>query len=387
MSVSLSNRSVNRASTDAAIGLPLYYSPSYTLSGHSFDTTRKSAWVADSLHVRPIPGVRLLEPEPLTTEQLAAVHDPAYVEAVHTGEPRYLAESQGFSWDAGLWQMVSASNGGAVAAALAALESKAVAGSLSSGLHHAKRGHGDGFCTFNGLALAARSAQGKGARRILIIDLDAHCGGGTFELLGDDPHVRQLDVAVSSYDRYAAQAGWTLDLVDDAGDYLPTITRRLDELKAGGDRFDLVLYNAGMDPFERSTVGGLDGITAQIIVEREQLVFNWCRVQSAPVAFVLAGGYAHGEAGQAELVDLHRSTITEAARALSLMRRTPYESCRHCGELMEPVRIVYGYPTAETGERASRGEFVLGGCVVSPGQPAWACPKCRHPLKGSQPEL
>ncbi|MDP2769724.1 MAG: amidohydrolase family protein, partial [Giesbergeria sp.] len=56
---------------------------------------------------------------------------------------------------------VCASNGGAVAAALAAI-AEGVAGSLSSGLHHAARGRGAGFCTFNGLALGVRAARAAG---------------------------------------------------------------------------------------------------------------------------------------------------------------------------------------------------------------------------------
>ena len=72
---------------------------------------------------------------------VAAVHDPGYVRAVQTGEPRSLAESQGFDWDPGVWPMALATNGGVVAAALAAL-ADGVAGSLSSGLHHARRGSG-----------------------------------------------------------------------------------------------------------------------------------------------------------------------------------------------------------------------------------------------------
>ena len=74
--------------------------------------------------------------------------------------------------------MVLSSNGGAVAAGLAALE-HGVAGSLSSGLHHARREKGAGFCTFNGLVIAAREALTAGARSVLILDFDAHCGGGT----------------------------------------------------------------------------------------------------------------------------------------------------------------------------------------------------------------
>ena len=70
------------------------------------------------------------------------------------------------------------------------------AGALASGLHHARRSHGAGFCTFNGLALATIAAIDAGARRVLVLDLDAHCGGGTDELVGRNPKVRILDVAV-----------------------------------------------------------------------------------------------------------------------------------------------------------------------------------------------
>jgi acetoin utilization deacetylase AcuC-like enzyme len=295
--------------------VPVFYSPAYTLAGHAFDTTRKAAWVADSLRDRPIPGVRLAEPGPLTGEQVAQVHDPKYVEAVRTGEPRHLAESQGFGWDPGLWQMVLASNGGAVAAARAAMESRMVAGSLSSGLHHARRGRGAGFCTFNGLALAVRAAQSAGAKRILIIDLDAHCGGGTHELLGTDRGVSQLDVAVNGFDFYSPAGDWTLDLIGHPADYLTTIDTRLAQREAGRSELDLVLYNAGMDPYEGCDIGGLDGIDADTLVQRERLVFEWCRAGSVPVAFVLAGGYASDAAGQAELVQLHRATLEAAAAA------------------------------------------------------------------------
>ncbi|OWK36056.1 hypothetical protein [Fimbriiglobus ruber] len=98
----------------------IFYSPNYVGSGYVFDTTRKAQWVADSLAESPIPNIELIEPAPLTREVLAAVHHPDYIRAVETGVPRQLAESQGFDWDAGLWPMVLASNGGAVAAALAA---------------------------------------------------------------------------------------------------------------------------------------------------------------------------------------------------------------------------------------------------------------------------
>jgi acetoin utilization deacetylase AcuC-like enzyme len=290
----------------------LFYSPAYVLAGYAFDTTRKSGWIAESLAQDPIPGVEIAAPTALTAAEVEAIHAPAYVAAVRTGQPRALAESQGFQWDGGLWPMVLASNGGAVAAARAALEA-GVAGSLSSGLHHARRDRGAGYCTFNGLVLAARAARAAGAQRILILDLDAHCGGGTYALIGADPDVWHLDVAVHPFDAYDPGARATLDLVTRAADYLPAIRARLADLAAQGPAFDLCLYNAGMDPYAGCPNGGLPGISEDILADRERLVFAWCRERRIPIAFVLAGGYIGNRLPAAGLVALHRLTIAATA--------------------------------------------------------------------------
>src|SRR5512134_2855860 len=46
--------------------LVIYYSDAYTAAAYGFDTTRKSAWIAESLVERPIAGVEIAEPELLT---------------------------------------------------------------------------------------------------------------------------------------------------------------------------------------------------------------------------------------------------------------------------------------------------------------------------------
>ena len=237
------------------------------------------------------------------------MHDPLYVRAVRSGDDPRRVGSAGFVWDPALWTSVCASNGGAVAAALAALGSGANAGSLSCGLHHARRDRGHGFCTFNGLALAARAAIDEGARRILILDLDAHFGGGTASIVSGWPEVTQIDVAVSSFDRYTPSDRQTARLVSSPDDYLPAI----DELLVRAtDPWDLVLYNAGMDPHQHSDIGGLRGITTETLAERERIVFDWARHRAAPVAFVLAGGYSGERLSRESLAALHRLTIAAA---------------------------------------------------------------------------
>ena len=292
----------------------VFYSPDYVGSGHAFDTTRKARWIANSLAESPIPGIELAEPEPLTWQQVADVHDLGYVRAVQTGVPRDLAESQGFRWDAGLWSMVLASNGGAVAAARAALE-HGTAGSLSSGLHHARHGSGAGFCTFNGLVIAAQAALTAGARSVLILDLDAHCGGGTASLIAPDPRIRQVDVSVSDYDEYPSSEQARQATVETSSEYLSTVGRMLEEVGRSGHEFDLCLYNAGMDPFENSSIGALPGMTHQTLADREAMVFEWCAGRRLPIAFVVAGGYVGPGLDEHGLVFLHRLTLAAASRS------------------------------------------------------------------------
>jgi acetoin utilization deacetylase AcuC-like enzyme len=265
----------------------VYYSSAYVAAEHEFDTTRKSAWIARSLGDQPIPGVQLVEPVPLGEAELQIVHSAEYVSAVRCGQPEALAESSGIRWDPEVWRAVCASNGGAVAAAVLAFQTRRHTGSLSSGLHHATARRGSGYCTFNGLALAARSVHDAGAQSVLILDLDAR---------------------LSALDR----------------------------------RFDLVLYNAGVDPHQACEIGGLRGVTFSVLAERERLVFEWARTHDTPVAFVLAGGYTGPAFLAQDVVRQHRLTI--AAAALS--------NAGHTLETAAIQDLAHGGPHPET-ERAS----------------------------------
>ena len=57
------------------------------------------------------------------------------------------------------------------------------------------------------------------------------------------------------------------------------------------------------------------------------------------------------------------------------MTRRTTSKCPECGE--RAVRpILYGMPTPEAFEAAERGEFILGGCCISPGQANKSCTAC-----------
>ena len=292
----------------------LYWSDEYIITAEAFDTTRKSGWIIESLRSSPIDRINILCPAPLSREQLALVHDPRYIQAVQNGHPRSLASSQGFRWDPGLWSMACAHTSGMVAAAQDAWRNRTNAGSLSSGQHHAGHDYGAGFCTFNGIALAAKTVLQAGAERVLIIDLDAHCGGGTWSLIAGNNQVRQLDIAVNPFDSYAPHWLSTFDYIERARDYLPTLEKRLNNLTAGNTHFDICIYYAGMDPYEQCYIGGLPGITLDLLRKREEMVFDWCKVQEIPVAFGIGGGYINPQFPDKELVALHRLTLSADPR-------------------------------------------------------------------------
>jgi len=289
--------------------VPVFYSSSYSIAG-GFATVGKSSVVARLLRDEPIDGIDLREPRPATAADVARVHDPDYVARVVSGERGQFTEH-----GSEFVVSVMASTGGVVAAVEAALSTRGCAGSLSSGLHHARHDRDSGYCTFNGLVIGARRAIDLGAQRVLILDFDAHCGGGTASLierlrLDGITGIEQVDVSVSTFDHYPSSA-WAVCWIADGRNYLGTIDEALD-LVIDPSSIDLVIYNAGMDAHENA--GGAPGVTTEVIRQREARVFEWATRHGCPVAWVLAGGYSSARFPVDEVARLHRITAEQAAR-------------------------------------------------------------------------
>ena len=289
---------------------PIFYNDSYVVSGRGLETVRKADEVAKRI-LEQFPDIKLVSPEPATVEQLLLAHTAEYIEAFLSGEPYDVASAALGEWSEEVVASVLASTGGVIAAALTALES-GKAGSLSSGLHHAKSDHGAGFCTINGLAIAALVALQNGAKSIGILDIDAHCGGGTFEILGDNPLIRIGDVSTNGYDTWrSGQERHKLEITTDPDTYLDVVAEMLEHIGS----VDLLLLNAGMDPAEGGSAGSTRGFTSELLEQRELLVAEWCERTNTPVAFVLAGGYVGSNLTLGGVADLHMHTVAAIAGA------------------------------------------------------------------------
>jgi hypothetical protein len=53
------------------------------------------------------------------------------------------------------------------------------------------------------------------------------------------------------------------------------------------------------------------------------------------------------------------------------------KNCPLCGS-SKFVGILYGRPTSAGMDAVERGELILGGCIIMPGQPDWKCTTCGH---------
>ena len=75
---------------------------------------------------------------------------------------------------------------------------------------------------------------------------------------------------------------------------------------------DFLIYNAGMDTYEKA--GGLKGITRAIIKARESRVVAWAKARRIPMIFALAGGYKWGGLSLEQIAELHLETIKAVAQ-------------------------------------------------------------------------
>jgi acetoin utilization deacetylase AcuC-like enzyme len=265
----------------------------------------KFALVAEAIR-REMPEVEIVPPDPVGEVDLVRVHTREYVDAVRTGEPRGLAESQKFPWSPQLFPSVCLTNGGVLAAAREALRSGSAA-AIASGFHHACADHGEGFCTFNGLVVALEALRNEGLiERAAVLDLDLHYGNGTASLAADRPWMRALSIYGNDYwnnipyrdvrvrHHEDGPNHVSVPMIpsggSDRGVLLEALEKNLGWLVEEA-RPDLLLYQAGADPLRDDPYSPLD-LSHDDLKERDRLVFEFAKKHSLPVAWVLAGGYS-----------------------------------------------------------------------------------------------
>jgi len=297
--------------------LRIFYSDPIALplpEGHRFPADKYTLLRQNMIQAGLTLSNELILSKPASVDQLLLAHHPDYIEKVLNGK---LTEKEtrriGFPWSLQLVERSRRSVGGTIAACRAALED-GLSANLGGGTHHAYPDHGEGYCVFNDVAIAARAMQAESsARRIVILDCDVHQGNGTAAIFAGDSTVFTFSIhGEKNFPFHKEQSDIDIALPDGSGDeiYLealhPGIQSAIDLAYA-----DLAVYIAGADPFAGDRLGRL-ALTKAGLDERDRQVLNACQRAGLPVAIVLGGGYARKIE---DIIDIHLQTIRLAVES------------------------------------------------------------------------
>lgn len=284
------------------------------IGAHVFPTEKYEATYRALVASRDIDAGADLSPPPATRALLQLAHEPAYLDDLEAlrWTPRTQYSELPLSRE--IVDAFALGASGTTLAARLALEHRAAA-HLGGGLHHAYAGHAEGFCYLNDLAVAARAMLAERlVQRIAIVDLDVHQGNGTAHIFRDEPAVFTLSVHQENNYPVPKESGdLDIGLADGTGDeaYMAALAPALGRVWAFGPQ--LVLYQAGADPFHDDQLGGL-ALSFAGLEARDRAVIEGCARRGIAVATTLGGGYAR------RLEDTVRIHATTSRIALALAR-------------------------------------------------------------------
>lgn len=235
--------------------------------------------------------VSVVAPVPATIEQLSLAHDAQYVRDV-------LASRRANGFGNRLPEVAATlpyTSGAMIGAARSAIVGGKVAVAPVSGFHHACHSEAGGFCTFNGLVVAAQVVRQEGlANRVGILDCDQHYGNGTDEIIGR----LELDwIHHLSIGEHWCRSGQASRFLSD-----------LEGMVTAFGGCELLLYQAGADPHVDDPLGGW--LTTAQLRRRDRIVFETCRGMGLPIAWNLAGGY---QEPFERVLEIHDNTFAECA--------------------------------------------------------------------------
>jgi acetoin utilization deacetylase AcuC-like enzyme len=177
-----------------------------------------------------------------------------------------------------------------------------IASNLAGGTHHAHPTMGAGYTILNDLAVAANFLTDeelnlgsiRGINRVLVVDCDVHQGDGTakFEKLKQNGRLSTLSIhCASNYPRLKAHSTYDVGVADGIEDdeYIEILQESVNKAISEVDP-DFVLYDAGVDIYEKDKLGRLK-VSESGIRQRDRWVLERCVGSQIPVAAVIGGGY------------------------------------------------------------------------------------------------
>jgi acetoin utilization deacetylase AcuC-like enzyme len=298
------------------MALHLWSSAAYAMplpDGHRFPMPKYALLRDAVLAAGLVVPERLHDPGRIGRDDLLLVHTPRYVDAVTEGTLSAAEQRRiGLPWSAAFVERAYRVVRGTCEAAEAAL-CDGVAMNLAGGTHHAFPDSGEGFCTFNDVAVAIQRLQRDGrVRRVCVVDLDVHQGNGTHACFAGDTRVYTFSMhGARNFPFHKIPGSLDVELDDGTADdaYLALLAHHLPRVLHDAAP-DLVIYLAGADPHEHDRLGRLR-LTFDGLMRRDAMVLETCRDVGLPVCLTIAGGYGRDVR---DTVAAHVNTVRVAAQ-------------------------------------------------------------------------
>lgn len=226
----------------------------------------------------------------LSIDEIAEAHDKNYIKGILSGKIKNGFDNKSLNVAKSLpW-----TTGSFFCAAEHAYTHKCNTFSPTSGFHHAGHGFANGFCTFNGLAIAAILLKKRlKVEKIGILDLDSHAGDGTENILYKTDS--EDFIAHYSLGNFEVQKHNNTEWLEN----LPNL------IKTTFSDCKILFYQAGADSHEDDPEVHSGHFTTEQMYLRDMLVYSTCNELGVPVVTNLAGGY---QKPVEKIIDLHNIT-------------------------------------------------------------------------------
>lgn len=173
--------------------------------------------------------------------------------------------------------------------------------SPTSGFHHANYACSWGFCTVNGLLVAAQKLiKENHVSKVGILDFDYHRGDGSEDII-EKLHLENQIVHLTGRASYSRK---------DSKVFFEQVPDLLEKLKS----CDIIFYQAGADQHIDDPLGGF--LNDEELRLRDRLVFEFSKKNNISLVWNLAGGYQEevffdGTRSIQKVLNIHNATMEE----------------------------------------------------------------------------
>ena len=291
--------------------LKIAFHPAYNHpvpEGHRFPMLKYDLIAEQLVYEGTIAESQLFSPERILKSDLLRSHDSNYVQALDTLSlsPSDIRKT-GFALTHELVMREEIIMQGTIDAAIHAA-AFGIGMNIAGGTHHAYKEHGEGFCLYNDIILAADYLLANTlAQKILVVDLDVHQGNGTAKMAqGNDAIFTFSMHGANNYPAREEQSNLDIALLDNTRDeaYLKALSeilpKLIDEVQP-----DHLFFQSGVDVLATDKLGKLS-LTRNGCKERDSIVLQACKLNKIPVTISLGGGYSENII---DIVEAHCNTF------------------------------------------------------------------------------